>query len=76
MAFELLHPDTEQDRLIAESIKQNWEKLGVQVTLTPLPYDVLVNERLETRNYQAALVDVNFSKTPDPDPYPFWDQAQ
>ncbi len=76
LAFELLHPDSEQDRLIAESIKENWEKLGVQVTLTPLPYDVLVNERLELRNYQAALVDVNFSKTPDPDPYPFWDQAQ
>jgi len=76
LAFELIHPDTEQDRLIAESIRENWEKLGVQVTLTPLPYDVLVNERLELRNYQAALVDVNFSKTPDPDPYPFWDQAQ
>ena len=76
LAFELLHPDTEQDRLIAESIRENWEKLGVQVTLTPLPYDVLINERLEIRNYQAALVDVNFSKTPDPDPYPFWDQAQ
>lgn len=35
-----------------------------------------VNDRLELRDYQAALVDINFSKTPDPDPYPFWDQAQ
>ncbi len=76
LEFELLYPENEQDRLIAETIQANWEKLGVKVSLTSLPYDALINEKLELRDYQAALVDINFSKTPDPDPYPFWDQAQ
>jgi peptide/nickel transport system substrate-binding protein len=31
---------------------------------------------LDTRLYQAALVDLNLSRSPDPDPYPFWHQAQ
>ena len=55
---------------------RDWAALGVQVTLTPLAYDQLVTEHLDTRNYQAALVDLNLSQTPDPDPYPFWHQTQ
>jgi peptide/nickel transport system substrate-binding protein len=31
---------------------------------------------LSQKNYQAALVDFNFTDMPDPDPYPMWDQAQ
>ncbi len=31
---------------------------------------------LASRTYQAALVDLNLSRTPDPDPYPFWHQAE
>jgi len=36
----------------------------------------VVSAYLEPRAFQAALVDLNFSRTPDPDPYPFWHQAQ
>ena len=50
--------------------------LGIQVNLKALPYDQLVTEHLDTRNYQAALVDLNLSHSPDPDPYPFWHQTQ
>jgi len=50
--------------------------LGYPITLTALPYDKLVGEHLDQRSFQAALVNMNFSRTPDPDPYPFWDQAQ
>jgi len=41
-----------------------------------VPYDELVGLHLDTRLYQAALVDLNLSRSPDPDPYPFWHQAQ
>jgi len=61
---------------MANAIQQNWGALGVQVKLTALPYDQLVSEHLDTRNYQAALVDLNLSHSPDPDPYPFWHQTQ
>ncbi|MCC6147428.1 MAG: hypothetical protein IT308_07665 [Anaerolineaceae bacterium] len=76
LAFTLLHPDDEGHRLIAEAIQEEWEKLGIRVDLEPVPYEELINGRLVPRSYQAALVDLNLSRSPDPDPYPFWDQAQ
>lgn len=75
-SFELLYPDTEKHRQIAEAIQQQWSLLDIKVQLTALSYDELIYGRLEERDYQAALVDLNLSRTPDPDPYPFWDQAQ
>jgi peptide/nickel transport system substrate-binding protein len=76
LSFELLYPDDQAHAAMANAIQQNWAALGVQVKLTALPYDQLVSEHLDTRNYQAALVDLNLSHSPDPDPYPFWHQTQ
>jgi peptide/nickel transport system substrate-binding protein len=50
--------------------------LGVKVTASAVSYDELINDHLSTHAYQAALVDLNLTRSPDPDPYPFWDQAQ
>jgi peptide/nickel transport system substrate-binding protein len=44
--------------------------------MTPVPYNELVSAYLEPRTYQAALVDLDLARSPDPDPYPFWHQAQ
>lgn len=76
LSFELVHPDTPQHTSLAEAIREDWAKLGVNVDLKPLPYQELIQDYLEPRNYQAALVDLNMHRSPDPDPYPFWDQAQ
>jgi peptide/nickel transport system substrate-binding protein len=76
LAFELIYPDDDEHAALASAIQRNWATLGVQVTLTALPYEQLVSEHLDTRNYQAALVDINLSRSPDPDPYPFWHQTQ
>ncbi len=76
LSFSLIHPDDEFHTRLAETIQANWAKIGVEVILEPLPYEEVINGRLTPREYQAALVDLNFSRTPDPDPYPFWDQAQ
>lgn len=75
LKFTLLYPDTPQHQLVAEAIAQDWTALGVTVTLEAVPYDVLVMERLTNREYQAALVDLNLARYPDPDPYPFWDSV-
>lgn len=75
-SFILLHPDDPTHLAIAESIQKDWAKLNVDVQLEAVPYDVLINERLANRDFQAALVDLNLSRSPDPDPYPFWDQVQ
>ncbi len=76
LRFELVYPDDAQHQDIAQYIRENWTALGVEVTLAPVPYDALLNDRLEARDYQVALVDLNLARTPDPDPYPFWDQGQ
>jgi len=76
LQFTLLYPDTVQHRAIAERIQADWESLNVGVILEAVPYDQLIQDRLASHNYQAALVDLNLSRSPDPDPYPFWDQVQ
>ena len=76
LSFTLSHPDDPFHSLIAQAIQRDWTALGIEVTLEPLPYDALIDQKLVHRDYQAALVDINLSRSPDPDPYPFWDQAQ
>jgi peptide/nickel transport system substrate-binding protein len=76
LAFELVHPDTPRHAALAEAVRSDWAKLGVDVVLVPVPYEQLLADYLEPRQYQAALVDLNMALSPDPDPYPFWDQAQ
>ncbi len=76
LRFTLSHPNTATHTAMAQEIQRAWARIGVQVTLQPLPYDTLLHDRLEPRTYQAALVDMDFSRTPDPDPYVFWHQAE
>jgi peptide/nickel transport system substrate-binding protein len=76
LAFTLVHPDTEEHAALAALIAENWSGLGIDLTLEAVPYDELISEYLDTRLYDAALVDISLSRTPDPDPYPFWHQTQ
>lgn len=76
LEFELIYPDEESYQTIVDAIAANWTQMGIAVTTTPLSYDELIHNRLENRTFEAAFVNLNLSGTPDPDPYPFWDQAQ
>jgi peptide/nickel transport system substrate-binding protein len=76
LEFTLLYPDDPYYLELAKLIQENWNALGMAVELKAVPYEELVNVNLEDREYQAALIELNFSRSPDPDPYPFWDQAQ
>ena len=76
LSLTLLYPDEDFYEQIAIMVQQYWVDLGVEVFLEPVPYDQLINERLAQRDYDAALVDINLARTPDPDPYPFWNQVQ
>jgi len=75
LRFILIHPDDEAHTRMAEWVRDSWVQIGVDVELEALPYEELVNH-LSTRDYDAALVDLNLARFPDPDPYPFWHQAQ
>jgi peptide/nickel transport system substrate-binding protein len=76
LSFTMLHPDDAVHTKIAETIRDEWAGVGVHVELQSVPYDKLATDFLSSRNYQAALVDLDLSRTPDPDPYPFWHQAE
>jgi peptide/nickel transport system substrate-binding protein len=76
LTFTLLHPDDEYHSKIADALAKDWKRIGIEAILSPVPYDQLIDGNLVQRDYQAALVDMNLSSYPDPDPYPFWDQAQ
>lgn len=76
LSFALVHPDNAIHTQIAQAIQADWALIGVEINLQAVSYDVLVNDHLSTRNYEAALGDLNISRTPDPDPYLFWHQAE
>lgn len=75
-SFSMVHPEDTYHTLIAESIKSDWAKIGVDVKLIAVPYDTLVLDYLQPLTYETALIDLDYSHSPDPDPYPFWDQAE
>lgn len=75
LEMELIYPETGLHVQVARAIQENWTVLGFNITLRPLPYPELL-ERLDDRDYEAALVDLNLTGMPDPDPYPFWHQTQ
>jgi peptide/nickel transport system substrate-binding protein len=76
LAFTMVHPDDAIHTQIAQAIQTQWARIGVRVDLQSQPYDQLVLTTLASRAFQSALVDLNLSRTPDPDPYPFWHQAE
>jgi peptide/nickel transport system substrate-binding protein len=76
LSFTLLHPDDPFMSLAAQFIQQSWARIGVTVQLEAVPYEELVDQRLLTGSYEAALVDLSLFRSPDPDPYPFWHQTQ
>lgn len=76
LGFRLVHPDDAVHTQMAQSIQENWGRLGVGVELVAVPYAKLQSDYLTPRSYQAALVELSLPRTPDPDPYPFWHQAE
>jgi peptide/nickel transport system substrate-binding protein len=76
LTFALVHPDDAVHTQIAQAIQADWALIGVKIDLQSAPYDSLVNDFLTSRNYQAALADLNTMRAPDPDPYLFWHQSE
>ncbi len=76
LTFTLVYPDDALHTQIAQAIQAQWALIGVHVDLQAVPYDQLIANYLAPRTYQAALAELTMARTPDPDPYPFWHQAE
>lgn len=58
---------------VAEQVKEQWEKIGVKVTVETLPISQL-QEVIRLRTYQILLFGEILS--PDPDPFSLWHSSQ
>jgi peptide/nickel transport system substrate-binding protein len=76
MSLILSYPDDPLHDLIAQSIANDWQNLNINVSLEPVPPDMFISGELESHAFDVALVDITFRQSPDPDPFPFWDQGQ
>lgn len=76
LSFTLVYPDDPTHAQLAQAIQQNWASIGVEVKLQAVTYESLFDDFLVPRTYQAALVDLDLTRSYDPDPYPFWHQAE
>lgn len=74
VSMTLLVQDDPRFLSIAEVVVANWEAVGIQTSMLVKPYSEVMGD-LASHTFDAALVDIDLSGTPDPDPYPFWGQA-
>jgi peptide/nickel transport system substrate-binding protein len=75
LAFTLLVSDHPVEREIGQAVVDEWRAVGVDASLQVIDATDL-RERLAGRSFDAALVEFGQGGLADPDPYPFWHQAQ
>jgi len=76
LAFTLVHADDETHTAIAQALREYWGRIGVVATLKAVPAEALLTDYLEPREFEAVLTDLDLTRYPDPDPYPFWHDSQ
>jgi peptide/nickel transport system substrate-binding protein len=76
LEFTLFYAEDPRQEAAAQAIRDQWARVGVKADLQPANMRSLLEDHLNPRTYQAALVDLDLAPYPDPDPYPFWHQTQ
>ncbi|MCJ7513531.1 MAG: ABC transporter substrate-binding protein, partial [Anaerolineales bacterium] len=76
LSFTLVHPNDDRHSQLAQAMRDYWAAVGVKVDLKAVEPEALLDDYLEPREYEAALTDLNLTRLPDPDPYPFWHDSQ
>jgi len=76
LSFELAYPLMDGYAQLAEALQSSWAAVGVRAELVPVDPESVVTELLQPREYEAVLTELDLSRYPDPDPYPFWHDSQ
>jgi len=66
--------DAKENIAVAQTIKKDWEGLGVKTELEIVPSSKVQKEKIRPRSYDALLYGEIIG--PDPDPFPFWHSSQ
>ncbi len=74
LTFSLATSDQEEFIRIAESLRGDWEKIGIHVDLKIYTMGSIQQDQIRPREYQALLFGENLG--PDSDLYPFWHSSQ
>lgn len=74
-AFELLTTTgSPQRQHLATALAAQWSRLGAKVKVTAVPWAELIDSRLAKRNFDAAILGLDFETTWDQ--FPFWHSSQ
>jgi peptide/nickel transport system substrate-binding protein len=74
-SFRILAPGDSAMSQIAGEIAAQWAQLGIGVT-TDMVDAATYTARLESGDFDAAVVELSMGGSADPDVYNFWDQGQ
>lgn len=75
LRIELLTVAGNTDRIrVATLLCEKWRALGVDAVVTALPWEEIVNKRLPARDFDAALLGLDFERTWDQ--LAFWHSSQ
>jgi peptide/nickel transport system substrate-binding protein len=74
-AFSILTPDDPQLVSLAQEIAAQWSQLNITVTVDSVDA-ATYQSRLDSSDFDAALVELSLGDSADPDVYQFWDEGQ
>lgn len=75
LSFSVLTPDDPALVNMLREVVVQWSQLNLNVTIEPENADVY-QARLETGDFEMALVELSLGDSADPDVYAFWHQGQ
>ncbi len=74
LKFTLITVDQPQMRTMAETVKEQWGEIGVDIEIQTYPILQLEQEFIKPRNYDILLFGEVLGAMPDP--FPFWHSSQ
>lgn len=74
LKFSLITVDQPTLKKVAENLKEQWEKVGAQITIKTFDINTLEREVLRKRDFEALLFGEVLGAIPDP--FPFWHSSQ
>jgi peptide/nickel transport system substrate-binding protein len=74
LSLSLATNDFSPNVRVAQSLKEMWEGIGIQIVLSIETIADLKDKFISPRNYELILFSENVGV--DPDPYPFWHSSQ
>lgn len=75
LRFSILTPDTPALVGVAQEMANQWSSLPIDVTVEAVAPNVY-RQRLESGDFDTALVELSLGNSADPDVYSFWHQGQ